>query len=92
MFHIYKRDLLPTARTQFDHNSMLWKLQKNNESKYTSKLAVNWKKNNGADEIYWTSMSPDLAPMENMWQLLKMSLRRKKIEGYQSLVSAVKRK
>ena len=35
-------------------------------------------------------MSSDLASIENIWQLLKMNLRRKKIESYQSLVSAMK--
>ena len=36
-------------------------------------------------------MSPDLAPIENVWQLLKMNLRRKKIGSYRSLVSVIKR-
>ena len=36
-------------------------------------------------------MSPDLAPIENVWQLLKMKLRRKKLKTYQSLVGAIKR-
>ena len=56
-----------------------------------SKLAVNCKRNNGVHEIYWPSMSSDLAPIENVWQLLKMNLRRKKIGSYRSLVSAIKR-
>ena len=91
MCDIYTRGLLPTARKQFGHDSMLWKLQEDNDSKHRSKLAVNWKRNNGVDEIYWPSMSPDLAPTENVWQLLKMNLRRKKIGSYRSLVSATKR-
>jgi hypothetical protein len=36
-------------------------------------------------------MSPDIAPIENVWQLLKMKLRKKKLPTYQSLVSAIKR-
>ena len=36
-------------------------------------------------------MSPNLAPIENVWQLLKMNLRRKKIGSYRSLVSTIKR-
>ena len=78
MCDIYKRGLLPTARKQFGHDSMLWKLQEDNDPKHRSKLAVNWKRNNGVHEIYWLAMSPDLAPIENVWQLLKMNLRRKK--------------
>ena len=91
MCDIYKRGLLPTARKQFGHDSILCKLQEDNDSKHRSKLAVNWKRNNGVREIYWLSMSPDLAPIENVWQLLQMNLRRKKIGSYRSLVSAIKR-
>ena len=78
MCDIYKRGLLPTSRKQFGRDSMLWKLQEDNDPKHRSKLAVNWKRNNGVHEIYWPSMSPDLAPIENVWQPLKMNLRRKK--------------
>ena len=92
MCDIYKRGLLPTARKQFGHDSMLRKLQEDNDPKHRSKLAVNWKRNNGVHEIYWASMSPVLAPIENVWKLLKMNLRRKKIGSYRSLVSAIKRK
>ena len=66
MCDIYKRGLLPIARKQFGHDSMLWKLQEDNDPKHKSKLAVNWKRNNGVHEIYWPSMSPDLAPIENV--------------------------
>ena len=91
MCDIYKRGLLPTARKQFGHDPMVWKLQEDNDPKHRSKLSVSWKRNNGVHEIYWPSMSPDLAPIENVWQLLKMKLRRKKIGSYRSLVSAIKR-
>ena len=91
MCDIYKCGLLPTAQKQFGHDSMLWKLQEDNDLKHRSKLAVNWKRNNGVHEIYCPSISADLAPIENVWQLLKMNLRRKKIGSYRSLVSAIKR-
>ena len=35
-------------------------------------------------------MSPDTAPIENVWQILKMKLRKKQFTTYQSLVSAIK--
>ena len=35
-------------------------------------------------------MSPDIAPIENVWQILKMKLRKKKFTTYQSLLSAIK--
>ena len=35
-------------------------------------------------------MSPDIAPIENVWRILKMKLREKKFTPYQSLVSVIK--
>ena len=36
-------------------------------------------------------MSTDLDPIENVWQLLKMKLRKKNFTPYQSLVSLIMR-
>ena len=89
---ISKRGLLSAAQKQFDYDSSLWRLQEDNSPKHTWKLAVSWKRNNGVDEIDCPSISADLSAMENIRQLLKMNLRRKKIGGYQPLVSAIKKK
>ena len=91
MCDIYKHGVLPTAKKQFGHDSTIWRLQEDNDPKHTSKLAVQWKTNNNVNVIDWPSMSPDIAPIENVWQLLKMKLRNKKLSTYQSLVSAIKR-
>ena len=77
MCDISKCGLLPTAWKQFGHDSTLWKLQEGTEPKHTWKLAINWKRNNGVHEVHSPSMSADLAPIENIWQLFKMNLRRK---------------
>ena len=44
------------------------------------KIAVNWKVSHRIEKIDWLSMSPDLAPIENVWQLLEMKLRKKNLE------------
>jgi transposase len=82
MCHIYKCGLLPTAQKQFGHDSTLWKLQEDNDPKHTSKLAINWKMNRGIQKIDCPSMSPDIAPIENVWQLLNMKLRSKNLTTY----------
>lgn len=82
MCNIYKRGLLPTARKQYGHGSTSWKLQEDNDPKHTSNMSANWKTRNGIQTMNWPSMSPDLAPIENVWQLLKMKLRRKNIFGF----------
>ena len=88
---IYKRGLLRTARRQFGPESTLWKLQEDNDPKHTSKLASKWRDENRVRKIDWPSMSPDLNPIENVWQLLKMRLGKKKRRNYRSMVLAIKR-
>ena len=80
MYDIYKRGLLPTAQKQFGHGSKLWKLRQDNDPKHIWKLAVNWKRNNGVDEMHWPTTLPDHAPIENIWQLLKMNLGGKRLQ------------
>jgi len=38
----------------------------------------------------WASMSPDLAPIENVWQVLKINITKKNLKTYESLVLAIK--
>jgi hypothetical protein len=82
---------LPTARKQFGNNSNAWSPQEDNDPKHKSKLAVQWKRNNNVNDIDWPSMSPDIAPIENVWHVIKMKLRQKKLTTYKSLVSTIKR-
>lgn len=87
---IYKRGLLPTAIGQFGSEPSSWKLLEDNDPKHTSKLATKWREENGIEKIDWPSASPDLNPIENVWEILKMRLK-KKLGTYGSLVSAIKR-
>jgi transposase len=89
MCEIYKRYLLPTARDQFGSKSSSWKLQEDNDPKPTSKLATKWRADNSIQKIDWPSMAPDLAPIENVGQLLKMKMQKKKPRSYQSLVVTI---
>ena len=76
MCDIYKRSLVLTARKQFWLDSTIWKLQEDNDPKHTSKLALNWKVSHRIQKIDRWSMSSDFAPIENVWELLKMKLRK----------------
>ena len=91
MCTIYKRGLLRTAHKQFGRDSTSWKLQEDNDPKHMSKLANNWKEGEKIERIDWPSMFSDLVPIENVWQSLKMKLRKNNFTNYQSLVSAIKR-
>jgi transposase len=91
MCDIYKRGLLPTARNQFGPDSTSWKLLEDNDPKHASKLAKKWKAENGVKNIDWPSASPDVNPIENVWNLVKMSLQKKKLKTPRSLARAIKR-
>ena len=80
-----------TAHKQFGHDSTSRKLQEDNDPKYISKLENNWKEEKKIERIDWPSMSHDMIPIENVWQILKMKLRKNNFTNYQSLVSAIKR-
>ena len=54
-------------------------LQEDKDPKHTSKRALNWKASYRIQKIDCPSMSPDPASIENVWQLLKMKLRQKKL-------------
>ena len=74
-----------------DYKVSILLLQEDNDPKHRSKLATKWRIENGVKKIDWSSMSPDLAPIENVWQLLKMNLRKRKMTTYQQLVASIKK-
>ena len=91
MCRIYQYGLLPTPRKQFGFDSTWWKLPEDNDPTHASKIAINWRREKSIQKIDWPSMSPDLAPIVNVWQLLKMKLRKQNFKTYESLVSTIKR-
>lgn len=88
---IYQHALLPTVATQFGLEDECWQLQEDNDPKHRSKMATSWKTEKNINNIDWPSRSPELAPMENVWHILKMNLRKKNLKTYRSLVLAIKR-
>ena len=76
MCRVYKYGLLPTARKHFGHDLTPWKLQEDNDPK----LVTSWKEGKKIENIDWPSMSLDIAPIKNVWQVLKMKLGKKSLQ------------
>ena len=90
MCTISENGLLPSAQKLFGEDNSSWTLQEDNDPKHRSKLAKEWKARNSIIELPWPSMSPDQNPIENVWNVMKINVGKKRIRTAKGLREELK--
>jgi len=63
-----------------------WRLQQDNDPKHTSRLAQSFINENIPELLDWPANSPDLNPIENLWNLVKRNVEKKMPQNQKDLI------
>ena len=59
--------------------------QQDNDPKHTTKSTKKWLSENNVNILQWPSQSPDLNPIENLCQFLKIQIRKRALANINNL-------
>ena len=62
-----------------------WIFQYDNDLKHRAAIVANWLNRNGVERLYWPSLSPDLNPIEHLWDEVERQLKKKQPKSQNEL-------
>ena len=66
--------LKPVEKLGMSHD---WIFQHDNDPKHRTAIVANWLNRNGVERLHWPSFSPDLNPIEHLWNEVERQLKKK---------------
>lgn len=79
--NILQETMVPYAESSL---SLTWKFMHHNDPKHTAKLIKEFLTEEQVEVIKWPAQSPDLNPIENLWDQLEVDVRRKNRDKFKN--------
>jgi hypothetical protein len=85
---ILQRQMIPSAEALFPH--IPWTFQQDNDPKHTAGVNKRYLQNKNVNVLDWPAQSPDLNPIENLWNELDRRLKRRACNTENELFEVLK--
>lgn len=84
---ILQDTMLPHAKEKM---SLDWIYMQDNDPKHSAKIVQKWFRDNNVKKLDWPAQSPDLNPIEHLWEHLDRQIRARSFSKTSELMSALK--